>query len=179
MGKTEGDFLKMETAKNYTATFLIIISIIVAVDFIIKLIIVNTLQQHEEVVVINNVFSIIRIHNIKLALRLQGGYWMVDIVRFTFHAALLLLTIIIQKRNVHKLYKYSTVMIVGGWIGNYMDRFLLAQGDSSYIQMDYLYFFMSGPVFNLSTTIISIGWVLLIISVIIRFRDLKLIFSRQ
>lgn len=167
----------MGTVKNYTIRFLVFISIIVAVDFAVKLIIVNTLAPHEEVVVLDNIFSIIRIHNVKLALGLRNGYWMIDIVRFTFHALLLIFAIRAQKRDVHKLYKYSTAMIVCGWIGNYMDRFLLAQGDTSYVQMDYLFFYQFGFVFNLCTVIISVGWILLAVSVVTKFKDLKVLFS--
>ncbi len=169
----------MGNTKNHTWRFLIIISIIVVVDFLIKLIIVNTLQVHEEVNVIDNFFSIIRIHTMKLAYGFPGDYWIIDIVRFTFHALILLLAIRIQKRNVYKTYKYSTIMIVCGWIGNYLDRFLLAMGDSSYIQLDYLYFHAVGIIFNLSTEVILVGWILLIVSIVVRFRDLNVIFSKE
>lgn len=70
-------------------------------------------------------------------------------------------------------------MIVCGWIGNYLDRFILGLGDMSYVQLDYLYFYMIGITFNLSTEVILAGWILLIVSVVVGFRDLKIIFSKE
>lgn len=83
-------------------------------------------------------------------------------------------------KSINRLYKVSTLFIIVGLLGNYIDMFLFSDGNKQYIQMDYLNVGMlSSSFFNLSSLLTYAGLILLIIAIFKKPGDLKLIFSRK
>lgn len=83
-------------------------------------------------------------------------------------------------KSINQLYKISTLFIILGLLGNYIDMFLFSGGNKQYIQMDYLNVdILSSSFFNLSSLLTYAGLVLFIIALIKKPGDLKLVFSRK
>lgn len=81
-------------------------------------------------------------------------------------------------KSINQLYKVSALFIILGLLGNYIDMFLFSGSNKQYIQMDYLNIrALSSSFFNLSSLLTYAGFVLLIIALIKKPGDLKLVFS--
>lgn len=90
-----------------------------------------------------------------------------------------LLTFRLQKLEIHKLFKYSSAMIVFGWIGNFLDKLILSNWESGYVHLDYFNIGRKGPFMNISSILASIGLILFVVAIIIGFKDLKKIFKKS
>jgi signal peptidase II len=129
----------------------ILIAASVLIDQISKLIVVKTLPLHDSVVLIKGFFSFTHIQN-------RGAAWgMFSENRWVFLVAtaiaIIILPIVLYKyRNIHALFGISMSMIIGGAIGNMIDRVFLG-----YV-VDFLEFtFIDFPVFNIADVCIVIG----------------------
>ena len=85
----------------------------------------------------------------------------------------------LQKLEVHRLFKYSSTMIVFGWLGNFLDKLILSQDGANYLHLDYFNIGGSGNFMNISSVLVLIGWILFLAAIIIGFKDLKKIFKRK
>jgi len=63
-------------------------------------------------------------------------------------------------------------------VGNYIDKFILMSGVSNYQHLDYFSLVGFRPFMNISTAMVSIGWIILLIAVFIGFKDIKMIFRK-
>jgi len=69
----------------------------------------------------------------------------------------------------HKLYKFSFVLILGGTIGNMIDRFLFGYV-RDFISADFL---VSFPIFNLADSCLVIGVILLCVYFLFVYKDIS------
>jgi lipoprotein signal peptidase len=166
------------TLKHYTNRFLILTGCLVIIDLIIKTIISFQFQTTEMKEVIPGFLSMGRIETIYgVGLNLQNALVLKVGLRILFQVALLALAVRVQKLPVHRWYKYSTALIALAVIGNGIDWILFSHGRLHYIFTEYIWFHFLGPVLSISTILNFVGWLFLLISVIVAFRDLKIIFT--
>lgn len=140
---------------------LIIATIIVIIDQVLKIVIDNILSINESIQVIPNVFYITKVYNTGAAWSLFEGSGILLII-IAIVAFFLLLKYQIyfmgNKRNT-----LAFAFIYGGLVGNLIDRVIYG-----YV-IDYLHFFIfdySFPVFNLADIAIVVGFLLVIIAII-------------
>ena len=138
---------------------IIIFSIIlIFIDQIIKYLVHNYIIS--DIVIINNFFSIINLSNYGAAFGILSNN-----IYFLIFISLILIYFIISeiKKNNNKGYIISLLMILGGALGNLIDRIF-----RGYV-VDYLSFELfniSFPVFNFADMLITFGTIYLIYMII-------------
>ena len=138
---------------------IIIFSIIlIFIDQIIKYLVHNYIIS--DIVIINNFFSIINLSNYGAAFGILSNN-----IYFLIFISLILIYFIISeiKKNNNKGYIISLLMILGGALGNLIDRIF-----RGYV-VDYLsfeLFSISFPVFNFADMLITFGTIYLIYMII-------------
>ncbi len=128
-----------------------IIVLSVLLDQLTKWIAVQTLALHESVPVIDGFFSFSHIRNFGAAWgMLENHRWVFLIIT---GIAIIVLPIVLYKfRNIHVLFGVALSLIIGGAIGNMIDRVFLG-----YV-VDFLEFtFIDFPVFNVADICVVIG----------------------
>ena len=140
---------------------LIIATIIVIIDQVLKIVIDNILSINESTQVIPNVFYITKVYNTGAAWSLFEGSGILLII-IAIVAFFLLLKyqnyFMENKRNI-----LAFALIYGGLVGNLIDRVIYG-----YV-IDYLHIYIFGfsfPVFNLADMAIVVGFLLIIIAII-------------
>ena len=136
--------------KNNKTKIYIIALIILVVDQLVKLIIKSSLHLHQELVIINNFFSI-----------LQDKTILLIIIAVLYIA---IMVYYIKKENFGKLSSIAIGFILGGILGNLIDRIIYSE------VIDYLSLSIFGynfPVFNIADVGITVGAFFLIIHYIL------------
>lgn len=135
---------------------LIIGVLIVAVDQIIKYFVSVNLQPIGSVSVIDNLFSLTYVENKGVAFGMFSGMrWI--FIAFTVVLIGIIVFYMFKKKPQSKLFYVCTALIIGGGIGNLIDRFFYG-----YV-IDYLSVSFFPPVCNFADYCITIGTVLLIV----------------
>lgn len=133
-------------------------AVIVLIDQVIKLLIINNLKVNESLTIINNLFYLSYVQN-------EGSAWNILYVSQWFFIILSLLAIYTIIRyflldvNITKIEAFAYASILGGIIGNLIDRFI-----HGYI-IDYIDILIGSyhyPIFNLADSFIVIGVVIII-----------------
>ena len=139
---------------------IIIISIILlCIDQISKLLVVNLLTKTDSIAIIKNFFYLTYINNDGAAFSILVGKRILLIL-----VAILVIIILIRyikKNNIqNKLEIISLALIIGGSLGNLMDRVV-----RGYVIdfLDFKIFNYNFPIFNLADTFIVIGVILLLL----------------
>ncbi|MBE6157458.1 MAG: signal peptidase II [Firmicutes bacterium] len=133
-------------------------AIVLIIDQIIKLLIKNNLNLLDEIKIIPNLFSIFYVENTGAAFSILDGKVYVFVL-----VALILLFILdkyLKEENLTKISIISLGIIIGGIVGNLIDRLLY------HSVIDYLSFNIFGynfPVFNIADICITVGVVIYII----------------
>ncbi len=132
----------------------------IALDQLTKLLVINTLTLNSSVTVINNFFSISHIKN-------KGAAWGVfqngRLVFVILTVIVVIVLAVLINRSNNRLYKTILSIIIGGALGNWIDRVLYGQ------VTDFLHFkFWSYdfPVFNVSDMFVVVGTILLAVYLI-------------
>lgn len=139
---------------------IIIISIILlCIDQISKLLVVNLLTKTDSITIIKNFFYLTYINN-------DGAAFSILVGKRIFLILIAVLVIVmlisyIKKNNIqNKLELVSISLIIGGSLGNLMDRVI-----RGYVIdfLDFKIFNYNFPIFNLADTFIVIGVILLLL----------------
>lgn len=134
-------------------------ALIAGIDQAIKYFVVQDLMPVKEVKVIDRLFSLVYVENRGVALgMMQDHVWLFAVITVLLIAVLLFF--IISKKFTGKLFIISTMLLIGGGIGNFADR--VTKG----FVVDYLSVSFFPPVCNFADYCITVGAVLLIISMI-------------
>lgn len=134
-------------------------ALIAGIDQAIKYFVVQDLMPVKEVKVIDGLFSLVYVENRGVALgMMQNHVWLFAVITVLLIAVLLFF--IISKKFTGKLFIISTTLLIGGGIGNFADR--VTKG----FVVDYLSVSFFPPVCNFADYCITVGAVLLIISMI-------------
>lgn len=138
--------------------FLVIIlsAVIVGVDQLIKFFVCNFLQPVGSVEVIPGLFSLKYVENKGAAFGMMANMRWVFIV-FTIVVIAIMLFIVFKKKIKNKLFISSSILLIGGGIGNLIDRIFLG-----YV-IDYLSLSFFPPVCNFADYCITVGTVILLI----------------
>ena len=140
----------------------VLIAALIVADQLTKLYISSSMSYHQSIQVIEDFFHITYTHNIGAAFSLlEGQKWFFVLTAFV--ACVGIVSYINKSKDVTKLSKFALVLIMGGAIGNMIDRVVYG-----YV-IDFLDFYIFGydfPVFNFADCCITIGTGLLLLSLI-------------
>ena len=140
-------------------TTIIISIILLCIDQISKLLVVNLLTKTDSITIIKNFFYLTYINNDGAAISILVGKRI-----FLILIAVLVIVMLIRyikKNNIqNKLELVSISLIIGGSLGNLMDRVI-----RGYVIdfLDFKIFNYNFPIFNLADTFIVIGVILLLL----------------
>lgn len=131
---------------------------VAAIDQIIKYFIVIYLKPVSTVEVIPNLFSLKYVENRGAAFGiLSDARWL--FIAFTIIITIILIAIVFSGRIKSKLFSVSAILIIGGGVGNLIDRIFLG-----YV-IDYLSVDFFPPVCNFADYCVTVGAILLVIYV--------------
>lgn len=136
----------------------IIISIVIILfDQMTKLMIVNVLQERLPIIIIENYFQVSYVKNYGAAFGImQNKQWFFIIITFIILVAAIFL---IKKRNFTTTMRTALFMVIGGAVGNLIDRIRLGYViDFIDIKFGNIYDY---PVFNIADSFIVIGTVII------------------
>ena len=135
---------------------LILSVVVAAVDFVLKLLVINNLKPVGTVELIPGLFSLKYVENKGAAFGMLSNARWIFIV-FTIAIIIALIVIMIRKKINSKLFNVAAILIIGGGIGNLIDRIFYG-----YV-VDYLSISFFPPVCNFADYCITIGAVLMVI----------------
>lgn len=134
-------------------------ALVAIVDQLLKYLVVNFLDKTSPTVVIPNLFNLTYVENRGAAFgMLADARWI--FITFTVLITIFLIYILFKKKIDNKLFLASVILIIGGGIGNLIDRIFLG-----YV-VDYLSISFFPPVCNFADYCITIGAVLLVIYIV-------------
>lgn len=140
--------------------WILIIAASVLVDQITKLLAAGNMALYDSVTVIPHVFSFTYIHNYGAAWGLFSEHRWVFLI-LTGIALIVLPILLYRYRHLPFLFGFSLSLIIGGAIGNMIDR--LFRG---YV-IDFLEFtFIDFPVFNVADICVTVGTILMFIYIV-------------
>ncbi len=133
--------------------------LVAVIDQVLKYLVVNFLDKTNPTEIIPNLFSLTYVENKGAAFgMLADARWI--FITFTIIITAFLIYILFKKRISNKLFLTSVVLIIGGGIGNLIDRIFLG-----YV-VDFLSISFFPPVCNFADYCITIGAVLLVIYIL-------------
>ena len=143
-----------------TLTVILICSAVLAViDQMIKYFVLENLRPVGYMSVADSFFSIVYVETRGIALGMfQGMFWFFSVMTVVFIG--IFIYMIVKRIFKGRLFYISSALIIGGGIGNLIDRVF-----RGYV-IDYLSFSFFSPVFNFADCCVTIGAVLMIISVV-------------
>ncbi|HOM02803.1 MAG TPA: signal peptidase II [Acetivibrio sp.] len=136
--------------------FVVLIAVFVAIDQLTKYIVISNIAFGDRISVINNFFYLTHWRN-------TGGAWGIMqngryiLVPVTIVLSILLVYFIFKNSN--KFYRFSLSMILGGALGNLIDRIFRPDGVIDFL--DFQFGSYSFPVFNAADTFVVVGTILL------------------
>lgn len=150
-----------------TLTIILVCSAVLAViDQIIKYFVLENLKPVGYMSVADSIFSLVYVENRGIAFGMfQGMFWFFSLMTVVFIG--IFIYMIVKKIFQGRLFYIASTLIIGGGIGNLTDRVF-----RGYV-IDYLSFSFFSPVFNFADCCVTIGAVLMIISVLISFGEKK------
>lgn len=130
--------------------------VLVVIDQIIKLLVVNYLKPIGTVTVIDNLFNLTYVENTGMAFGLLSQQRWIFIILTTV-VMLVLLIALFKLKNQGRLFYISVALLVGGGIGNLIDR--IAYG---YV-VDYISLSFFPPVCNFADYCVTAGVIVFLI----------------
>lgn len=165
----------MAASRSRLAGWLGLSAIVIVLDQLAKAWVVRHLQLHDALAV-NSFFTLVRAHNTGAAFSFlaEGGGWQRWLFTGLGIAASALMAWLIARHGAQKLFAFAIAMILGGAIGNVIDRVV-----HGYV-VDFLQFrfaflepiFHGGyfPAFNLADSAITLGAICLVLDELRRVR---------
>ncbi|MBE6138355.1 MAG: signal peptidase II [Firmicutes bacterium] len=139
-----------------------IISIIILLDQIIKFLVIANMNLFDSINVVENFFNITYVRNNGAAWSILSGNTLLLIV-ISIIALILIYFYFIKNQKLNNLENISYSLLIGGTVGNLIDRVFLG-----YVvdYLDFKIFSYNFPVFNLADICIVIGIFLICITLI-------------
>ena len=144
------------------ASYLLLIIAIVGLDQISKYVIITHVELGQKIEIIKNFFNITYLRNY------GAGFSILQNQTYFFYVAgiiaIFLFSYYLIKDRSNNLNKASYLMIIGGTIGNLIDRLV-----NTYV-VDFLDFYIFGydfPVFNIADCFLTIGCFLLVFTLLL------------
>lgn len=137
---------------------LILSTLLMFVDQLIKYFVIHNLELYKSIKLIPNFFYITFVKNDGAAFSiLKGNRWL--LIAIGIIALMFMIKLIIMDKKITKLDVVSYSLVIGGILGNLVDRVLYGS------VIDYLDFYLFGynaPVFNFADSCIVIGAIIII-----------------
>ena len=134
--------------------------VVILLDMISKYIVSRLLIVNESVMIIKNFFNITYVRNTGAAFSIfSGNTFLVMIVSFIIIIGIILY--ISKNKPSNKIDKISYSLILGGAIGNFIDRIIYGYV-RDFIEIDI--FGWDYPIFNLADVFVVVGVILLVIA---------------
>lgn len=138
--------------------------IFVIIDQVIKLVVKNNIKLNTDIKIIDNFFYLSHVHNDGAAFSMFSGN-IIFLILITIIALVAIYMIFIKDKKLSNIYIVLISMLIGGILGNFIDRIIY-----NYV-IDYLSFVIFGyyfPVFNFADICIVIS---IISIVILEFKE--------
>ena len=134
--------------------------VVILLDMVSKYIVSRLLIVNESVMIIKNFFNITYVRNTGAAFSIfSGNTFLVMIVSFIIIIGIILY--ISKNKPSNKIDKISYSLILGGAIGNFIDRIIYGYV-RDFIEIDI--FGWDYPIFNLADVFVVVGVILLVIT---------------
>ncbi|GIO26081.1 signal peptidase II [Ornithinibacillus bavariensis] len=149
--------------------YYILAVIVIAVDQFTKYLVVKNMELYEQIPIIDGFFSLTSHRN-------SGAAWGMLQGKMGFFYAITILVIVGVIYYLHKfgkenrLFAFALALILGGAIGNFIDR-LLHQEVVDFF--DFTIFGYDFPIFNIADSALTVGIILVIIATIIEEKKQK------
>lgn len=142
------------------ATVLGVAAIIAALDQLFKILVLQYLVPVKSVEVIKGLFSLTYVENRGVAFgMMQNHVWIFAVITILLIAVMIYL--LASKRLTGKLFYASAMLLIGGGVGNLIDRVFRG------FVVDYLSLSFFPPVCNFADYCITIGAVLFVIAILL------------
>ncbi len=157
---------------------------LVIIDVILKSWLINIYSETKEIVIINGFLKLSAVNNFQMVFAFPGTSTIriqpASIIQVVFS---ILVLIRIFNRKISNIFYLGAYMIVIGWIGSKIDIWFLNPNNGNnivYHGLDYIHFeVLSLPVFDVSKTMINLGWVVIVFGAVLRFKDFKTLLKKQ
>lgn len=135
----------------------------VVIDQVVKILVINKMALQQSITIINNFFNITYVRNTGAAWSILSG----NVLLLIMISVLALITIyyyLIKDKDLNKIDIVSYSMLIGGIIGNLIDRIV-----HGYVidYLDFKIFNYNFPIFNIADTLIVISIIIIGISLIV------------
>lgn len=137
------------------------------IDQIVKILVSNYLILGQTIKIINNFFYLTYVQNKGAAFSILIGYRYILII-ITFIFLYYLYKCIKKQKNLNKLEIISYGLLLGGIIGNLIDRIIYGYVIDYF---DFMIFNYNFPIFNLADSFIVIGCIILVINTYLKGED--------
>lgn len=146
---------------------------IVGLDQVTKYLTIQYLSDGNSIVIIKNVLELVFVKNEGMAWgMLQQKQWLFIILTPIAVAGLIYLFYRAPFEKRFLPFRIAEIMLMGGAIGNLIDRCFRCEGFGTGYVVDMIYFkLIDFPVFNVADSFITIAFVLLIALVIFYYKD--------
>lgn len=142
------------------------IIILVAIDQLLKYLVSMHVKLSNDITLIPHLLDITYVENRGAAFGMLQNYRWFFIV-FAVAMISIFVYLIRRKQLTHKMFLCAATLIIGGGIGNFIDRLMLG-----YV-VDYLKLSFFSPVCNFADYCVTIGTVILVIYVLFVHKDVK------
>ena len=121
----------MNHNQNSTNLFILICLSLIVLDLILKSVVSSNIPQGEYQPILGGLLTIgsVKTVNNVYGSVLSTQIW--PIIKIFLQALFVFMFLRMQRLDIHSLYKYASTMMVFGWLGNYIDKFVLFGEDSS------------------------------------------------
>ena len=135
----------------------------VVIDQVVKILVINKMALQQSITIINNFFNITYVRNTGAAWSILSG----NVLLLIMISVLALVTIyyyLIKDKDLNKIDIVSYSMLIGGIIGNLIDRIV-----HGYVidYLDFKIFNYNFPIFNIADTLIVISIIIIGMSLIV------------
>lgn len=137
--------------------------LLVVIDQIVKILVINKMALQQSIIVINNFFNITYVRNTGAAWSILSGNVLL-LIMISVIALGVIYYYLIKDKELNKIDIISYSMLIGGIIGNLIDRVV-----HGYVidYLDFKIFNYNFPIFNIADTLIVISIIIIGISLIV------------
>ena len=153
--------------KNICYVAILLISVFL--DQLYKFLVVANLPLNDEIVLLHGFFSLHYVQNTGAGLSILEGQLNLFYI-LTILAVIMLAYFYFKAKDDEKVLKVSLMFMIGGALGNFIDRLRLR-----YV-IDFLDFDIFGydfPIFNIADSFLTIGVILFILAYLFEIKELK------
>ena len=153
--------------KNICYVAILLISVFL--DQISKFLVVANIPLNDEIVLLHGFFSLHYVQNTGAGFSILEGQFNLFYI-LTILAVIMLAYFYFKAKDDEKVLKVSLMFMIGGALGNFIDRLRLR-----YV-IDFLDFYIFGydfPIFNIADSFLTIGVILFILAYLFEIKELK------